>query len=171
MARRRRPVPERRPAYDYDPAEAAAGAAEGLSGLAFLEAYRDRRVPIASMQATLVYELVEVEAGRTRFRGQTAPWLGNPLGTMHGGFAAAMLDSAMGCAVHSTLSAEESYTTLEFKVNFTRALIVETGEVFADGQVIHRGGRIATAEARLTDSTGRLYAHATSICLILRDEG
>ena len=171
MARRRRPAAERRPAYDYDPAEAAAGAAQGLSGLAFLEAYRDGRVPIASMQATLAYDLVEVEAGRTRFQGQTAPWLGNPLGSMHGGFAGAMLDSAMGCAVHSTLGPEESYTTLEFKVNFIRALLAETGEVFADGQVVHRGGRIATAEARLSDVAGRLYAPATSICLILREEG
>ncbi len=158
----------RRPAYDYDPA--AAGAAREVSGLAFLEAYRDGRVPIASMQATLAYDLIEVEAGRTRFRGETAPWLGNPLGSMHGGFAGSMLDSAMGCAVHSTLTAAEGYTTLEYKVNFVRGLLAETGEVFADGHVVHRGGRIASAEGRLTDGTGRLYAHATSLCLILREE-
>ncbi|MDP6708386.1 MAG: PaaI family thioesterase [Alphaproteobacteria bacterium] len=160
----------RRPAYAYDPVDVTSGAAAGLSGLAYLEAYRDGRVPIASMQATLAYDLVEVTEGRTRFRGRTADWLGNPLGSMHGGFTGSMLDSAMGCAVHSTLTSAETYTTLEYKVNFTRALLADTGEVFADASVIHRGGRIATAEGRITDATGRLYAHATSICLILKRE-
>jgi len=91
----------------------------------------------------------------------------NPLGTVHGGIAATLLDSAMGVAVHTTLDEGQTYTTLELNVNYVGAMTQDTGPVVATGSVIHRGGRVATAEARLTDADGRLLAHGTSTCLIL----
>lgn len=87
---------------------------------------------------------------------------------VHGGLAATLLDSAMGCAVHSTLPAGASYTTLEIKVNYIRAMTVETGPVRCEAKVIHVGGRTATAEARLLDREGKLYAHGTTTCIIFR---
>ncbi len=87
---------------------------------------------------------------------------------MHGGLAATLCDTAVGCAVHSTLPAGAGYTTLELKVNFIRPLSVDTGRVFCEGRVIHVGGRVATAEARVTDAAGKLYAHATTTCMVFR---
>ena len=92
----------------------------------------------------------------------------NPIGTVHGGIAATLLDSAMGCAVHSTLPAGVGYTTLELKVSFVRPLTRDTGPVRCEGRTLHAGGRTALAEARITDAAGKLYAHATTTCLILR---
>ncbi len=89
---------------------------------------------------------------------------------MHGGVAATMCDSAMGCAIHSTLAAGVGYTTLEIKVNYVRAMTTKTGAVRCIGTVIHTGGRVATAEARIVDGEGTLYAHATTTCLIMRPE-
>ncbi|HEY0035194.1 MAG TPA: PaaI family thioesterase, partial [Longimicrobium sp.] len=92
----------------------------------------------------------------------------NPIGVVHGGLAATMADSAMGCAVHSTLPAGAGYTTLEFKINFVRPLTRDTGRVLCEARTIHVGGRVATAEARVTDAEGRLYAHATTTCMVFR---
>src|SRR5690606_33755904 len=91
----------------------------------------------------------------------------NPIGSIHGGLAATLLDSAMGCAVHSTLPAGVGYTTLEIKVNYMRPLRIERGEVRCEGRVIHRGGRTAVADGRVVDADGKAYAHATTTCLIL----
>jgi uncharacterized protein (TIGR00369 family) len=90
----------------------------------------------------------------------------NPIGTVHAGFAATLLDSAMACAVHSTIRRGESYTTLEFKINLVRALTAATGIVKAEGRLLHRGRTVATSEAHLTDAGGKLYAHATTTCII-----
>jgi uncharacterized protein (TIGR00369 family) len=96
----------------------------------------------------------------------------NALGSAHGGLAATLLDSAMGCAVHSTLPAGVGYTTLELKVNFTRAITSATGRIVCEGTVVHRGGRVATAEGRLVaEATGKLLAHGTTTCLILSPNG
>jgi uncharacterized protein (TIGR00369 family) len=123
-------------------------------------------IPHAPIAELLGMELVELGEGRATFALDPAERHYNPLGTVHGGIAATLLDSAMGCAVHTTLSEGDRYTTLELKVNFVRAITEATGRVVASGSVIHRGGRIATAEARLTDEDGRLLAHGTSTCLI-----
>src|SRR5207247_1407706 len=104
---------------------------------------------------------VEVGEGHASFELDPAERHYNPLGTVHGGIAATLLDSAMGCAVHTTLNEGEAYRTLELKVNYVRAITEATGRVVAAGSVIHRGGRLATAEARLTDKNGRLLAQAT----------
>ena len=120
--------------------------------------------PIAELVG---FDLVELGEGRASFAMDPAERHYNPLGTVHGGIAATLLDSAMGCAVHTTLEANETYTTLELKVNFVRAITEATGRVVAEGAVIHRGRRIATADARLTDEEGRLLAHATCTCMIM----
>jgi uncharacterized protein (TIGR00369 family) len=124
-------------------------------------------IPFAPITELVGFELVELGEGTASFAMDPAERHYNPLGTVHGGIAATLLDSAMGCAVHTLLGEDERYTTLELKVNFVRAITQATGRVVASGSVIHRGGRVATAEARLTDEDGRLLAHGTSTCLII----
>lgn len=137
------------------------------SGLEYLVAIRDGAVPAAPIQAVLGFQLIDVDLGTARFAYRPATEHRNPLGTVHGGVAMTLLDSAAGAAVHSTLSPGWSYTTLETKVNLVRAVRPTTGLLRAEGTVVHRGGTIATAQSRLVDEAGKLYAHATSTCLIL----
>jgi uncharacterized protein (TIGR00369 family) len=111
----------------------------------------------------------EVDEGRAVFVGDPGEYLYNPIGVVHGGFAMTLLDSAMGCAVHTTLAVGEGYTSLETSVNFVRPITRATGPVRCEGKVLHRGGRIATAEGRLTSQkTGKLLAHGTTTCLVMR---
>jgi len=124
-------------------------------------------LPHAPLAELLGFELIDLGEGHASFRMDPGERHYNPLGTVHGGIAATLLDSAMGVAVHTTLNEGETYTTLELKVNYVRAITQATGPVVATGSVIHRGGRVATAEARLTDAGGRLLAHGTSTCLIM----
>jgi uncharacterized protein (TIGR00369 family) len=137
-----------------------------MSGLALLRSFMAQglRPP---MNETLDFDLVEVEEGRAVFAAVPGPAAYNPLGVVHGGFAATMLDSACGCAVHSRLSAGQTYTTLELKVAYHKAMTVDTGLVRADGRVLVFGRRVAYAEAKLTDAAGRLYASATSTLLVM----
>ncbi|MEE3502388.1 PaaI family thioesterase [Acidiphilium acidophilum] len=116
---------------------------------------------------TLRFRLVEIEDGRAVFEGEPGIDVYNPIGTVHGGYAAALLDSACGCAVHSRLSAAQGYSTLELKVAYHKALTASTGVVRAVGSVVSMGRRAAFAEARLTDGDGRLYASATSTLIIM----
>lgn len=138
----------------------------GLTGLEQLERIVDGRFPAPPMAAHLDFQLVEVKTGSVRFQGTPHPEFYNPLGTIHGGWAATILDSALACSVHSTLQPGEAYTTLEIKVNLVRPIFDTTGLMSSDGTIIYRGRRTATAEARLTDQDGRLYAHGTTTCLI-----
>jgi len=124
-------------------------------------------IPVAPIAELVGFDLVELGEGRASFELDPGERHYNPLGTVHGGIAATLLDSAMGVAVHTTLGEGQTYTTLELKVNYVRAITEETGRVVATGSVIHRGGRVATAEARLTDANGKLLAHGTSTCLIM----
>ena len=138
------------------------------SALDLLRKIASGELPPAPIQTTLGFSLDEVEAGRAVFSAEVGTRHYNPLGTMHGGVAATLLDSAMGCAVHSTLGAGETYTTLEFKVNLVRPATAETGRIVAIGTLVHRGSRIATAEGRLTAAAdGKLLAHATTTCIVL----
>jgi uncharacterized protein (TIGR00369 family) len=114
----------------------------------------------------LQFDLVEADAGRAVFRGTPGMHAYNTIGSVHGGYAATLLDSACGCAVQSMLSASQAHTTLELKVSYHRALTHETGEVRAEGTVLTFGSRVAFAEAKLTDATGRLCASATSTLLV-----
>jgi uncharacterized protein (TIGR00369 family) len=138
-----------------------------MTGLEMMQAITSGAVPAPPIAELVGFDLVEVGEGRTSFELDPARRHYNPLGTVHGGIAATLLDSAMGCAVHTTLAEGEAYTTLELKVNYVRAITEATGRIVAAGSVIHRGGRVATAEAKLTDEDGRLLAHATSTCLIM----
>jgi uncharacterized protein (TIGR00369 family) len=136
-----------------------------MSGLAYLQHLMNtgRAAPISAL---MNMRGVCFERGKAVFEGTPADYHYNPIGVVHGGFAATLLDSALGCAVHTTLEAGFAYTTVELKVNYVRALRSTTGVVRCEGSVIHVGGRIATAEARLTDASGKLYAHGSTTCLI-----
>ena len=114
----------------------------------------------------LGFHLTEAEQGRAVFEGVPEFRHYNPIGTVHGGFAATLLDSALGCAIFSTLAKGEAWTTLELKFNLVRPLTKETGPVRAEGRIVHRGRTVATSEGGLKDRAGKLYAHATTTCMI-----
>jgi uncharacterized protein (TIGR00369 family) len=143
-------------------------AAAGRTGLELLRAIAAGELPAAPVMRTLAFDIESVEAGRVAFRLRPDGFHYNPIGSVHGGVVATLLDSAAGCAVHSTLPAGVGYTSVDLSVKFLRALTVETGEVRATGWVVHPGRTIALARAELADGGGRLLAEATSSCLILR---
>jgi uncharacterized protein (TIGR00369 family) len=143
-----------------------------VTGLELLHAIASGEAPGAPIAELMGFEPVEAEEGRVLFAGTPGPQHYNPIGSVHGGFAATLLDSALGCAVHTTLPEATGYTTLELKVNFTRPITADTGRVLCEGTVVHRGGRVATAEARLwAESSGKLLAHGTTTCLIFSLNG
>jgi uncharacterized protein (TIGR00369 family) len=164
-------ISERSRTVTWDDPRPGARAARTMSGLEYLQAMQRGDLPDPPIMRLLAIEFVEAEAGRVVFAVTPAEFHYNPIGSVHGGLAATLCDSAMGCAVHSALPAGDGYTTLELKVNLVRPLTVETGQVTCEGRVLHLGARVATAEARVTDAAGRLYAHATTTCLLLRGAG
>jgi uncharacterized protein (TIGR00369 family) len=138
-----------------------------LTGLEHLQGIADGTIPPAPIAVTLGFELVEVEPGRALFAATPTPEVYNPIGSVHGGFAATLLDSAMGCAVQTELPRGIGYSTLELSVNLVRGMTADTGRILCEGRTIHVGRRTATAEARLTqESTGKLLAHGTTTCLV-----
>lgn len=137
-------------------------------GIAVFDAILAGRLPGAPIGKTLDFLPIHVEPGLAVFQGEPQHRHYNPMGSVHGGWFATLLDSALGCAVHSKLPAGKAYTTLELKVNLVRALTAQVPRVRAEGRVIHLGGQTATAEARLTGPDGRLYAHATTTCLVFK---
>jgi uncharacterized protein (TIGR00369 family) len=149
-----------------DPAELAERG-RSMAGIDFLRAIRDRRLPGAPIAELLGFYLVEVEPGQVVFEVVPAEQHYNPIGVVHGGLAMTLLDSAMGCAVQTHMPAGGGYTTLEAKTNLVRAITAATGKLRAIGKVVHLGKRVATAEARLEDAAGKLYAHASSTCIVL----
>ncbi len=150
-----------------DPA-IAARAVPRMSGMDYLHAMQRGELPPPPLMVLLGLRLESVDEGSVVFTVTPAEYHYNPLGVVHGGLACTIFDSAMGCAVQSTLPAGTGYTTLELKVNLVRPLTAATGQVRCEGKVIHVGGRIATAEARLFDTEGALYGHATTTCMIFR---
>ena len=144
-------------------------AAAGRTGLELINDIFEGRLPPPPIAQTLGFDGVHAEEGKAVFEGEPGEHLYNPIGVVHGGYAMTLLDSAMGCAVHTTLAAGERYTTLEVKTNFVRPITLETGRVRCEGVVIHRGGTIAVAEGKLTAvRSGNLLAHGTTTCLIAR---
>ena len=141
--------------------------ARAMRGLDFLEAIRDEELPPAPIQRLLDFTLSEVEEGRVVFTAEPGEQHYNPIGVVHGGLAATLLDSAMGASVHSTLPQGQGYTTLETKFNLVRAITADTGQIAAEGRVVNRGRQVATAEGYLRDGAGMLLAHGTSTCLIV----
>ncbi len=144
-----------------------AEAGRAMAGIEFLRAIRDGKLPHPPICELLGYRLTEVEAGHAVFEITAGERHYNPIGVVHGGIAMTLLDSAMGCAVQTRMPAGGGYTTLEAKTNLVRAITAETGPLRAIGKVLHAGKRIATAEGRLEDRAGKLYAHATSTCIVL----
>jgi uncharacterized protein (TIGR00369 family) len=143
----------------------------GGSGLAFLQGLIDgTHPPPPFSRATGIY-LTAVSDGRAVFMGEPSEDFLNPIGTVHGGWASALLDSAMACAVHSTLKPGQGYTTVEMKINFVRPVLPSSGTLTCEGVVIHRGGTLATSEGRLLDAAGKLLAHGTETCMIMEPKG
>lgn len=142
-------------------------AIKGMSGLEFLSRIRDGHLPPPPIARLLGFDLVEVEHGRAVFEGTPTLDHYNPIGSVHGGYAATLLDSCMGCAVQSTLPQGTGYTTLELKVSLVRGISAATGKVRAEGTVLTSGRRVGYAEGRLVDAGGKLLAHGTSTCLIM----
>jgi uncharacterized protein (TIGR00369 family) len=144
-------------------------AAAGRTGLEVLKEVFEGRLPKPPIAELMDFTGTEISEGRAVFVGTPAEFLYNPIGSVHGGYAMTLLDSAMGCAIHSTLEAGELYTTLEVKVNFIRPITADTGRVRCEGTVVHRGGRIATAEGKLiAEDSGKLLAHGSTTCLVIR---
>jgi uncharacterized protein (TIGR00369 family) len=138
----------------------------GKSGLEIMQGLLNGEIPFPHIAETMDFSLVEVGPGKAVFQGTPQLKHYNPLGTVHGGWYATLLDSALGCAVHTMLSAGQGYTTAELGVNIVRAASTRTGPLRAIGNVIHCGRQLATAEARIVGPDGKLYAHATTTCLV-----
>jgi uncharacterized protein (TIGR00369 family) len=155
--------------YSWADPAALRDSGAGMSGLEFMKAILEGRLPPPPIGETLDFVGTEAEEGRVVFVGEPREFVYNPIGVVHGGYAMTLLDSAMGCAVQTMLKAGEGYTSLETGVNFVRPITIETGRVRCEGTVLHRGGRIATAVGRLTaETTGKLLAYGTTTCLIFR---
>ena len=152
-----------------DPA-ALAAAGRSMSGIDFLRAMRDGRLPPPPLARLLGFSLVEVEPGHAVFECVPGEQHYNPIGVVHGGLAMTLLDSAMGCSVHTRMPAGGGYTTLEAKTNLLRSISGQTGRLRAIGKLVHLGRSTATAEGRLEDDAGKLYAHATTTCIILNGQ-
>jgi len=138
----------------------------GKTGLEMLQAMLAGTLPYPPIAKTVDFQLLEVAPGRAVFQGRPGPTLLNPMGTVHGGWFATLLDSALGCAVHSMMPVGRGYTTAELSVNIVKALTPKVQLVRAEGKVLHCGRQLATAEARLIGPDGTLYAHATTTCLV-----
>jgi uncharacterized protein (TIGR00369 family) len=166
-----RPDPDRRErTFTWADPAAIAAAGAGMSGAEFFAAIGDGTIPQPPVMRALDFEGVNFGDGTATFRLTPKEYHYNPLGTVHGGVFATMLDSACGCAVHTKLPRGVFYTSLDLSVKFLRPVTVATGPINAVGTVVQLGRRTALAEARITDDAGKLYVTATSSCLIMRPE-
>ncbi|MEO8546365.1 MAG: PaaI family thioesterase [Burkholderiaceae bacterium] len=143
----------------------------GKTGLEVMQAMLRGEVPYPPMARTLDFTIMEVGPGTAVFQGTPQLNHYNPLGSVHGGWFAALLDSALGCAVHTMMPSGRGYTTAELGVNLVRAITTRVPRVRAEGRVLHCGRQLATAEARLVGPDGTLYAHATTTCLVFETQG
>ena len=139
---------------------------EGMTGLEIMQAMLRGDIPYAAIAKTLDFTVLSVSPGVAVFQGTPLPQHLNPLGSVHGGWVATLLDSALGCSVHTMMPPGRSYTTAELSVNYVKAVTPKIPRVRAEGKVIHCGRQLATAEARLFGPDGKLYAHATTTCLV-----
>jgi uncharacterized protein (TIGR00369 family) len=138
-----------------------------LSGLEFFKKMIAGELPPPPLVALLGMRLVEAEPGRVVFTGIASEQFYNGMGVAHGGFAATMLDSALGCAINTMMPAGRSFTTVELKINYTRPLRREVGELRCQATIVHVGSRIATSEGRIVDAAGKVYAHGTTTCILV----
>jgi uncharacterized protein (TIGR00369 family) len=159
-------VQQRMRAGGGQPGVASADAAAGLSGLEIMRAMLAGELPYPHIAETLDFALLQVDKGRAVFQGTPQLKHYNPLGSVHGGWYATLLDSALGCAVHTMLEPGQGYTTAELGINIVRAASARSGPLRAIGKVIHCGRQLATAEAKIVGADGKLYAHGTTTCLV-----
>jgi uncharacterized protein (TIGR00369 family) len=152
--------------YEWEDPMPNAQRAMSMAGLDYMKAMIAGEIPPPPIAKTLGFTLVHVEHGFAIFEGEAYEWHYNPIGVVHGGLAATLLDSALGCAVHTTLPLGMAYTTSQLNVNLVRAITRETGKLRCEGRIIHAGRQVATAEASVKDMTGKLYAHGTTTCLV-----
>ena len=148
--------------------EDRAGERRALSGLEYMRQLMTGEREPSGMARLMNMRLVEVEEGRAVFAVEPDERHYNGLGIAHGGLAATLLDSALGCAINTAMPAGRVFTTLEMKINYVRPMRRETGEVRCEAEVLHAGGRVATAEGRIVDAAGKLYAHGTATCMLFR---
>ena len=139
-----------------------------LSGLEYMRQLLTGEREASGMARLMNMRLVEVEEGRAVFAVEPDERHYNGIGIAHGGLAATLLDSALGCAINTAMPAGRIFTTLEMKINYVRPMRRETGEVLCEAHVLHAGGRVATAEGRIVDAAGKLYAHGTATCMLFR---
>jgi len=151
----------------WDDPIAAFSSGKALAGIDYMKEMIAGRIAPPPIMRLMGFRLAQVGEGLAVFECEPGEQHYNPIGVVHGGLAMTLLDSAMGCCVHTRLPANTGYTTLEAKVNLVRAITAKTGTIRATGKVIHFGGKTATAEARLEDAAGKLYAHGTTTCIIL----
>jgi uncharacterized protein (TIGR00369 family) len=154
---------------DEQKASGPAAARRALSGLEYMQMLVAGELPVSGMSELMGFRLAEVSAGRAVIIITPEERHYNGLGIVHGGLAATLLDSALGVAINSMMPAGKVFTTLEMKVNYVRPIKGETGEMRCVANVIHVGGRVATAEGRLEDANGMLYAHGTATCMLFRE--
>ncbi len=138
----------------------------GLTGLKLMQAMLQGELPYAAIAQTLDFAIIDVAPGRAVFQGTPQAKHLNPMGTVHGGWYATLLDSAVGCAIHTLMPVGRGYTTAELSVNLVRGAQLNGEPLRAIGQVIHCGRQLATAEGRIVDASGKVYAHATTTCLV-----
>lgn len=148
--------------YDVVPPQVLAS----MTGLEFMQAMLDGRIPAPPITRAMGFLVTKVEKGYAQAEAIPSFDYYNPIGTVHGGYSATLLDTVLGCSVHTMLEKGQGYTTLEFKISFIKAITKDTGPIRAEGQVMSCGRRAATAEAHLKDANGRLLAHATTTCLV-----
>ncbi len=163
--------PQRSRTFTWSDPEQVTGSARELGGLPLLEAWVSGELPQPPICALMNFRLTEVGEGRAVFTATPEEYHYNPMGSVHGGLAATLIDSATGLAVMSALPAGVGWTTLDLNVTFVRGMTKDTGPVRCEARLVHRGARVMTAEARLSDGQGRLYAHGAATCLVLGDGG
>lgn len=161
------PAMTRERTYTWVDPKVLATAAQQLDGLDFFAQLGNGDFPPPPINATTGIALVEVSDGRAVFELQPEEWHYNPIGSVHGGILATLADSALGCAVHTKLAAGTAYTSLDLTIKFTRAATLDSGLLTCEGRVVSIGRRTATAEAQITDKTGRVIGHAVATCLIM----
>jgi uncharacterized protein (TIGR00369 family) len=153
--------------YDYEARLPDPAAMLSVSGLDYLQGVLRGDYPAAPVAATLGFTLAELAHGRAVFEGTPERFTYNPLGSVHGGWAATILDSAMGCAVHTTLPAGKGYTTVDLSISLIRPITERTRKLRCEATIIHTGGSVAMAQGRIVDETGTLYATGTTTCMVL----
>jgi uncharacterized protein (TIGR00369 family) len=152
--------------YEWEDPMPNAQVAMTMAGLDYMKKMLAGEIPQPPIAKTLGFQLVHVEHGFAIFEGEPQEWHYNPIGVVHGGLAATLLDSALGCCVHTSLPQGVAYTTTQLNVNLVRAITKDTGKIRCEGRVLHGGKQLATAEASIKDMNGKLYAHGTTTCLV-----